>query len=99
MNNSLSKWCNIRPGISQRSILGPLLFNIYINDILHFVSKDDISNYADDNTPYSVETTIDSLVSSLENDTDTLIQWFSDNYLKLNADKCHLLISNHRKGI
>ena len=99
VNNSFSEWCNVRTGVPQGSILGPLLFNIYINDIFYFVSKSDIANYADDNTPYSVEATIDALLNTLEDDTDTLIQWFSDNYLKLNADKCHLLISNNSKDI
>ena len=99
VNNSYSKWCNLRTGVPQGSILGPLLFNIYINDIFYFVTKNDIANYADDNTLYSVENTTDSLLSSLVNDTDILVQWFTDNYLKLNADKCHLLISKHNKEI
>ena len=99
VNNSFSEWCNIRTGVPQGSILGPLLFNIYINDIFYFVRKSHIANYADDNTPYSIDTTIDSLLSSLKYDTDTLIQWFSDNYLKLNADKYHLLISKHSKDM
>ena len=38
-------------------------------------------------------------MNSLETDTNTLTKWFHDNYLKLNADKCHLLISNHNKDI
>ena len=99
MNNSFSDWCNIISGVPQGSILGPLLFNIYINDIFYFINKSDIANYADDNTPYVIEKTIDSLLESLENDTTALIKWFKDNYLKLNADKCHLLISNHSRGI
>ena len=59
----------------------------------------DIANYADDTTPFVVEKTIDSLLESLEKDTAALIKWFRDNYLKLNADKCHLLISNHSRDI
>ena len=59
----------------------------------------DISNYADDTTPFVVDKTIDSLLESLEKDTAALIKWFRDNYLKLNADKCHLLISNHNRDI
>ena len=47
--------------------------------ILFFVTKNDIVNYADDNTRYTVEATIDALLSSLESTTDTLIQWFNDN--------------------
>ena len=99
INNSLSKWSNIIHGVPQGSILGPLLFNIYINDIFFFVSKCNIANYADDTTPYSIEKTMDSLLNSLELDTEILVKWFRDNYLKLNADKCHLLVSGHSKDI
>lgn len=42
---------------------------------------------------------MDALLDALEKDTKILIQWFCNNYLKLNADKCHLLISNHKKSI
>ena len=99
VNNSFSEWCNISSGVPQGSFLGPLLFNLYTNDIFYFVNKCNIANYADDTTPYSEDTTIDALLNSLETDTDTLIKWFSDNYLQLNADKCHLLISKHNKDI
>ena len=42
---------------------------------------------------------IETLLNYLETYTNTLVKWFSDNYLKLNADKCHLLISKHNKDI
>ena len=99
VNNSYSSWSNVKSGVPQGSILGPLFFNIYLNDIFYFVNKCDITNYADDTTPYAVGTTMDTLLNSLEKDTKILIKWFRDSYFQLNADKCHLLISNHSKDI
>ena len=95
VNNSFSEWRNILFGVPHGSILGPLLFNIYLNDIFYFV----IADYADDITPYSVDAKMEPLLNSIGTDTNTLIKWFNDNYLKLNADKYHLLISNHNKDI
>ena len=99
VNNSYSSWSNIKSGVPQGSILGPLLFNIYLNDIFYFVSKCDIANYAVDITPYAVEDNMDALLGSLATDTSTLIKWFRDNYFQLNADKGNLLISKHCKEI
>ena len=99
INNTLSEWADITSGVPQGSILGPLLFNIYINDIFYFVDKSDVANYADDTTPYSVETSIESLLQCLYKDTSVLIKWFKDNYLQMNPDKCKLLISNRDKDL
>ena len=54
IDNIFSEWADILSGIPQGSILGPLLFNIYINDIFYFIHEY-ISSYADDTTPYSVD--------------------------------------------
>ena len=54
INNRSSEWADIVAGIPQGSILRPLLFNIYINDIFYFIHES-ITNYADDTTPYSIK--------------------------------------------
>ena len=53
VNNDFSSWGKIIAGVPQGSILGPLLLNIFINDLFIFVSKSNLSNYADDNTLYA----------------------------------------------
>ena len=75
------------------SILGPVLFNIFICDHFMFLPKDVIVNYADDNTPYSTRNGIHNIISDLEQASDILSKWFIDNYLKANRDKYHAFLS------
>merc|ERR1712030_117871 len=78
----------------QRSILGPLLFNIFINDIFWFVDKAEIANYADDNITYGVENCIMTLLKVLEEDTLSVLNWFRFNEMVPNQGKCHLMIAD-----
>ena len=53
VGSAYSKWSKMRPGSPQESILGPILFNIFINNIFMIIEQSDICNFADDNTLYS----------------------------------------------
>ena len=66
--------------------------HIYINDLLLSIQDTDICNYADDTTIYACDNNLDNVLARLENDSNIIIQWFADNCMKLNTDKCHLLI-------
>ena len=95
INSTFSSWEQLLCGVPQGSILGPILFNIYLNDLFYLLKQTDICNLADDTTPYACDTDIVSLISRLENDALIAIVWFEANYMKINADKCHLLLSGN----
>ena len=94
VNGSYSSWRDLLFGAPQGSILGPLLFNIFINDMFYFVKYSKIANYADDNTVYSVSENITHLLNTLARETTLILEWLRKNKMKPNDDKCHLIICN-----
>jgi hypothetical protein len=83
----MSEWEDIYKGVPQGSILGPVLFNIFINDIFYFIQESSLYNYADDNTLSYEGHNLDQLITVLERDSLTLIDWFTENQMKANPDK------------
>ena len=75
---------------------GPMLFNIYINDMFFALNEIDIRNFADDTTPYVCDSNLKSVLEKLEHNFELAIAWFEMNHMKLNTDKCHLLISGNK---
>ena len=89
INNSYSLWSLIKHGVPQGSILGPILFNIFLCDMFFMVDNIDIASYADDNTPYSVGKSQCDLETKLQKASVKLFKWFHENGLRSNQDKCH----------
>ena len=71
----------------QGSILGPFLFNVFINVIFHFIKNYRLYNYADDNTVSHADKNLKGLVDELVEDSTRFIQWVADNQMKANPDK------------
>jgi len=86
-----SSWLLILKGVPQGSILGPLLFNIFINDLLSIVNKTDICNFADDNTIYSCASSLEEVISNLKDDLSDILSWFKVNGLAANPKKFQML--------
>ena len=96
INTSFSSWSELIQGVPQGSILGPLLFNIFINDLFFKLLESGICNFADDNTLYLAAMRLDILMDRLERASKTALKWFEYNSMKLNAKKCHLLVCGHK---
>ena len=97
INTTYSSWEEILFGVLQSSILGPLLFNIFICDLFLILDKVNFASYADDNTPYVIGNGAKEAINSLKEPSDELFYWFANNQMKANPDKCHLLISSSDK--
>ena len=91
MNGSYSNFDDIFSGVPQGSILGPLLFNIYICDLFFGIGDLDIASYADDNTPYTFSSELDVALKKLRSYTIKIFKWFHNNRLKSNTGKCDLI--------
>ena len=90
-----STWKDLLKGVPQGSILGPLLFNIYLNDLFFILDITDVYNHADATGLYACDKELPYLLTTLDHDTALAIEWFEINYMTLNKDKCHLLIAGH----
>ena len=85
-----SSWSETLFGVSQGSIIGPLLLNIFICDMFYFLEDFDIVNYADNSTLYNADKNIEFIVNNLDHLSSILFKWLNDNSMKLNTGKCHL---------
>ena len=95
INQAYSSWEEILFGVPQRSILGPILFNIFLSDLFLVVQNVEFASYAEDNTIYDAGGNIDEVIFSLQESSKKLFKRFADNQMKANKDKCHFTVSTN----
>ena len=91
IGNSFSLLKLILSDIPQGSILGPILFNIFMNDIF-FMLGSDLHNFADDNTVTAVAETFQDLMNSLEVKTSNATEWMKNNDMTANSNKFKAIV-------
>ena len=74
INDQFSSWLDIVVGVPQGSVLGPLLFNIFLCDMFLFCNDIDFASYADDNTPYCIGKTPEEVISQLEKSSKSIFE-------------------------
>ena len=92
INAEYSSWKDILNGVPQGSVLGSLLFNLFINDLFLVVANCDVCNYADDNSLAMSDISITEIISKLTAGIMILEYWFKNNGKLLNEEKSQFLI-------
>ena len=96
VNGTLSDWADVTSGVPQGSVLGPVLFVVFMNDMPQRV-QNFCSMYADDTKIYGPARTPQDY-DSLQNDLDNLVEWADEWQLRFNADKCKALQLGNRNN-
>ena len=91
--NCHSDWIKLYQGVPQRTVLGPLLFNIYVNDMQHEVQNDcNVLQYADNTMVFKSDSNIHKSIASLEKNVKKLLFFFVSHRLTMNAGKTEFII-------
>ena len=89
-----SGWKEAVRGCPQGSSFGPLLWNIFQNDMTYIVNKARLSVYADDHQLYVVGNSVEYVEQSLNDEGQTISRWYRGNILKGNHDKYNAMLIN-----
>ena len=82
--------CKLTTGVPQGSILGPLLFLLYVDDLTRISTILKFTLFADDTTVLYSDRSLKYSLAAAENELSIVIQWFIDNRLLINIDKTHV---------
>ena len=92
INGTISNPKTIMSGVPQGSILGPLLFLLFINDMSDSIMNSTVDMYADDTLIYFCHRDVKTIETCLNNDLASLSKWLDDNLMKANVSKTNVML-------
>ena len=96
VGNKKSEWKYMKRGCPQGSSFGPLIWNLFQNDMAQQVTNSNLTMYADDHQMYKTGSNLAMVKDSLEEQGKQAMSWYEENYLQANPDKFQVLTINPR---
>ena len=91
IGDSFNEWERIIAGVQQVSIVGLLLFNIFVTDIFLYIENSDLYNYVGD-ALYASGESLSLITENLKVDFLRISKWVQENFMVLNSDKCNFVV-------
>ena len=97
VKDTTSSWLKLVRGVPQGTIMSPLLFTLYVNDIIHQIDCD-VAQYADDTLLFTASTNVDEACQKLQRNCCQLVQYFNMHKMEVNVDKSDIIVFKSKQN-